>query len=120
MTKKKFIEFYPDFNECDHTIQLADSSKITGIVKGKGLAKIHLVSSTGEQRDVTLEALYIPSYDQNLLSVPKINQKGVSVHFDPNSARILTPDGTYFKIETRDRLYYVNSVRSQGPKGRTA
>ena len=118
--KEKFIYFDENFDGSKHTIELADSSRKNDIVCGKGKAQIYLTSTTGKRCSIMLEdALYIPSYSQNILSVSKMTKKGVNVYFGPNYAELVTPNGVKFNIEQRGRLYFVKTVMSEGPRTRT-
>jgi len=95
----------------NHCIELADGSKSTGIVQGRGTAKVCVQSSDGEPRDVSLEnVLYIPSYRQNIFSVLAATEKGATVNFTPTSAELVAPNGTTFDIRKSGKLYYLNSV----------
>ena len=118
--KNKFISFDKDFDRTKHTIELADSSRKNDIVCGKGKAQVNLTSNNGQCCKIILEdALFIPSYSQNILSVSKMTKKGVKVYFGPDTAELVTPTGVKFNIEQSGRLYFVNSVMSEGPRTRT-
>ena len=118
--KSSFIRFDTTFNPNEHTIELANSTQMSGIVQGKGDAVIKLVSTNGKICDITLEnALFIPSYKQNILSVPSMTKKGVTVTFCPDSALITTPNGTSFQINLKGKLYYINTINSDVRKKRS-
>ena len=55
-------------------------------------------------------ALYVPSYKQDIFSVQAATCKGASVSFTQNSAELRAPDGTTFDIEKQDRLYFLNNT----------
>ena len=118
--KEKFIHLDENFDKSKHTIELADSSRRNDIVCGKGRAQIYLTSNTGKRCTIVLEdALYIPSYSQNILSVSKMTKKGVNVYFGPNYAELVAPNGVKFNIEQQGRLYFIKTVMAEGPKTRT-
>ena len=118
--KEKFVHLDENFDGSKHTIELADSSRRNDIVCGKGKAQVNLTSTTGKRCTIMLEdALYIPSYSQNILSVSKMTKKGVNVYFGPNYAELEAPNGVKFNIEQHGRLYFIKSVMSEGPKTRT-
>ena len=118
--KDKFITFDKNFDPSQHCIVLADSSMQTGVAKGRGDAKIQLTCTEGKVCDVTLRnALYIPSYSQNILSVCEVAKKGVDVCFGKDRAEIITPSGVKFSIQQKNKLYYVSTVRAEGPASRT-
>ena len=53
-----------------NVIELADGTRCTGVVKGKGVATMFLTTSDGVQHEVMLvDALYVPSYKLNIFSV---------------------------------------------------
>ena len=95
----------------NHCIELAGGSKSTGIVLGRGTAKVCVQTSDGEPREVSLDnVLYIPSYRQNIFSVLAATEKGATVNFTPTSAELVAPNGTTFDISKSGKLYYLNSV----------
>ena len=55
-------------------------------------------------------ALYIPSYKQNIFSVSAAIEKGASVSLEKEGKYFKAPDGTIFGIEQKGRLYYLNSI----------
>ena len=110
--KENFVSFEETFNPGKHMIELADGSKTNGVVQGKGDACIMLHDSDGKLCKVTVkDALFVPTYKQNIFSVQAATQKGATVTFTPESAKMRAPDGTVFDIEKQGRLYYLNSVK---------
>ena len=90
--KAKFTHFDQDFNVKNHCIELADGSRSNGVVQGKGTANVRVQSLDGKPREVRLEnALYIPSYHQNIFSVQAATEKGATVSFSPTSAELVAP-----------------------------
>ena len=74
-------KFKPEY----HYIELADGSRAYGIVSAKGRAKVLLHDLDGVPHEVFLEdALYIPSYKQNIFSVQAAVNKGGAVNLTPN------------------------------------
>ena len=111
--KSKFVQFDESFVAENHYIELADGSRTNGVVSGKGTASVLLHDSEGKPHKVQLEnALYVPSYNQDIFSVQAATGKGASVEFKPESAELSTPDGTRFEIEKQDRLYFLNKTES--------
>ncbi len=67
------------------------------------------MDSTGRYVTASLKnALYIPSYPQDIFSVQAATEKGASVVFHPMSAELISKDGTKFDIEKHGKLYYLN------------
>src|SRR6218665_1029082 len=108
--KSKFVRFEQNFKSSGHFIELADVSRSTGLVQGRGTAKGWVQSLDGRSREVNLEnALYIPSYQQNIFSVQAATEKGATVNFSPHSAELVAPNGTISDIRKSGKLYYLNN-----------
>lgn len=112
----KFVQFDKQFNPKKHYIELADGTKANNVALEKGGVKLILNTSDGKRVDAELQnALYVPSYPQDIFSVQAATEKGSTVVFRPDSAELITSDGTRFDIEKRGRLYYLcSSVSSSG------
>ena len=109
--KSKFVNLDENFDPANHVIELADGSRTSGLVLAKGSAEIVLHDQNGDMKNVTLSnALFVPSYDQNIFSVQAATEKGACVNFAPNSAELCAPDGTKFAIEKHGRLYFLNNT----------
>ena len=109
--KSKFLNFDKEFDATKHLIELADGSRTNGIVKGKGDAEVLLYDINSKPCYVKLEnALYVPSYKQDIFSVQAAITKGASVNFNPSSANLIAPNGTLFDIEKQGKLYYLCSA----------
>ena len=118
--KSKFIKFDDNFDAENHTIELADGTRTTGIVTGKGNAKIDICDSDGNIHNVVLEkALCVPSYKQNIFSVQAATENGSSVNFTPSSSELKAPNGTTFNIIKSGKLYYFNNVRCSNSTSRS-
>ena len=108
--RSKFVNFDDEFDSDSHFIELADGSRTNGIVQGRGKAQVLIHDSKGGKRKMMLEnALYVPSYKQDIFSVKAATCKGASVSFTQNSAELRAPDGTTFDIEKQGRLYFLNN-----------
>ena len=55
-----------------------------------------------------MNALYIPSYPQDIFSVQAATEKGASVVFHPESAELISKSGTKFHIKKYGKLYYLH------------
>jgi hypothetical protein len=61
--------------------------------------------------DVMLyNALYIPSYNQNIFSVSAEVGRGGSINLGKQVSKYTTEEGNVFEIRQKGRLYYLNSV----------
>jgi hypothetical protein len=106
----KFTCFDEYFDPEKHFTELADGTKANNIALKRGNVKMTLNTSTGKAVTAELEnTLYVPSYPQNIFSVQAATEKGSTVVFRPDSAELITADGTKFDIEKRGRLYYLCS-----------
>jgi hypothetical protein len=110
--KSKFISFDEDFDPNAHIIELADGSKAK-VVTGKGIAKVKLYDVNGSSHDLILNnALYVPSYQQDIFSVNAAIEEGASISLDKHSKSFKSADGAVFNIEQVGRLYYLNGISS--------
>ena len=108
----KFVSFDKNFDCNSHFIELADGSK-ANVVLGKGNAKVKLFDIKGNLHDIILNnALYIPSYDQNIFSVSAEIDKGGTVNLDKQASNYITEEGSVFEIKQKGQLYYLNSISS--------
>ena len=72
-----------------------------------------LYDENGNSHNVLLKnALYVPSYKQNIFYVQAATERGVSVILNPGVAELRAPDGTVFNVEKSGKLYYLNNVNS--------
>ena len=109
--KSKFVSFDENFDQAQHFIELADGKRQNNIAEGRGKASIKLVDSKGKEQEAFLEdALYVPSFKQNIFSVQRATEKGCSVEFQKNGGELKCPDSTVFNIQKHGKLYYLNSV----------
>jgi hypothetical protein len=109
--RAKFTEFQEGFDPDRHFIELADGSRANSLAQGRGKAKVSLVDSKGVIRETVLEnALYVPSFKQDIFSVQCATEKGASVEFKCNSAELKCRNGMSFEIQKCGQLYFLNSV----------
>ncbi len=107
----KFVCFDKQFDPERHFIELADGSRTNNLVKKKGDACVTLVDSCGNVHTTILEnALYVPSFKQDIFSVQAATEKGASIEFKPNSAELTSTNGTKFDIVKHGRLYFLNNT----------
>ena len=80
---------------------------------GTATVNYYLKDRKGKVHVVTLEdALYVPSYKQDVFSVQAAIECGASIKFVSNSGELIAKDGTLFDIEKLGRLYYLNTAFS--------
>lgn len=78
----KFKTVDKSFKPEDHMIELADGSKVSGMAKMRGDAEVYLLDSKGRHvKTRPKQALYMPSFPQNIFSVKAATANGAEVHF---------------------------------------
>lgn len=79
------------FTEMDSTIKVPVRMDNGAMVnsEGKGIVTIQTKKGTRQIKDV----LYVPSLDQNLLSVPQMMQNGYSIYFEGDTCTIFDTKG---------------------------
>ncbi len=109
---EKFKWFDDEFQPEKHYIELADGTRATGVALRRGDAEVYMIDSAGHQVKTTLRnALYIPSYPQNIFSVKAATTNGASINFQQGQDELIHKDGTKFCIHEYNRLYYLNTVK---------
>ncbi|KAM9799552.1 uncharacterized protein ACBT44_015894 isoform 2-T2 [Syngnathus typhle] len=77
-----------------HCVELADGTRCKGVAERRGDAEVCLVDSTGRHLNATLrQALYIPSYPQDILSVKAATARGATVVFKEEKNVLIYQDG---------------------------
>ena len=103
-----FSHFNESFKPENHLIKFADGRQPPGIVQGVGNVKQGLQSSDGEMCQVNMtDSLYIPSFQQPIMSVWKAVNNGCSVHFTPQGHSLVNPSGKIFDIVENNKLYFL-------------
>ena len=107
--QSKFSSFDQTFRPESHYIELADGTRSNNVALKRGNVNLPITDSTGRCVNASLKnALYIPSYPQDIFSVQAATEKGASVIFHPQSAELISKDGTKFNIEKHGKLYYLH------------
>lgn len=107
--KCKFKNFKKNFDPANHTIELADGTRSSNLAKGQGDAKVIFTDKDGCRRNIVLhDALYVPSFSQNIFSVLAATSNGATVKFDKVSAE-LHSNGTTFPIQKEGKVYLLKS-----------
>ncbi|XP_024115975.2 uncharacterized protein LOC112137741 [Oryzias melastigma] len=111
-SEEAFIRFDETFRPKDHVMQLADGTRIAGSVLKKGDAQIKLTDSNGRVVSVQLtNALLIPGYPQDILSVEAEASKGAKFNFELNNNKRILPNGRTCDMKVKDRLYYLDMAK---------
>ncbi|XP_051793461.1 prolyl 4-hydroxylase subunit alpha-2 isoform X11 [Acanthochromis polyacanthus] len=87
---EKFEEFDPNFQAQSHILELADGERASGIALKKGTAKVRMRDNKGRDVDLMLkEALYVPSFSQDIFSVKAATAQGATVIFKEGQNRLI-------------------------------
>ena len=72
-----------------------------------------LYDVNGSSHDIILNnALYVPSYKQDIFSVNAAVEEGGSISLDRHAKQFRSSNGSVFNIEQVGHLYYLNSISS--------
>ena len=108
--RSRFKSFDSTFKPESHSMELADGRRTFGLAEGRGDAQVCLTDSDGRTCTVTLKnALYIPSFPQELFSVKCATAHGAKVLFEEGNDVLVAPDGARFSIQVCDRMYYLQT-----------
>ena len=118
--KHLFSKFDENFDPDIAFLEMADGSKTSNIIKGRGTAKIPIKDKNGHNRLIKLEnSLYVPQFKKNIISVNLAIKSGFCFNFnDIANETMICPKGNIFKIKNRKHLYFlcnaeINSVVSK-------
>lgn len=108
----KFKSFDAQFQPKSHCVELADGTRCSGVAEKRGDAEVCLTDSRGRKlKTILKQALYIPSYPQDIFSVKAATGSGATVIFRKGQNVLIHKDGTRFHIHVHDRLYYLHTVK---------
>ena len=111
--ESKFVRFDESFKPEKHYLELADGSRTNNIALKKGDARVTIDDSDENSREAILEnALYVPSFKQDIFSVKAATENDASIRFMPDTAELVSPNGKQFPIEKHRRLYFLNTIVS--------
>lgn len=91
---QKFISFDSTFQPESHSVELADGTRCTGMAQQRGTVVIYLLDNQGQQHRAQLrEALYMPSYPQEIFSVARAAHGGATITFQQGNCHVMDKDG---------------------------
>ena len=100
------------------TVGCANAS--TSTIEGSGTAAFWIKDAEGRMRRMELkDALYVPSYSHNLVSVKRLLDQGVKVQFE-EPPRLVAPDGTIFPMKSFNNLFSLEVFVEPKQKGMQA
>ena len=107
--ESKFSSFDQSFKHETHYIELADGTRSNNVALKRGDVELPIMDSTGRSVTVSLKnALYIPSYPQDIFSVQAATERRASIVFHPEAAELFSKGGTKFSIKKYGKLYYLH------------
>ena len=106
--KSKFVFLDCNYDPMQHNLTLANGSTEFGKIKGKGVAYIIVRDEDGNPRRIMLsDALYVPSFTQNILSVMSLVDNGMELLMKKHEIKLRDKYTTYI-AECESGLAYVN------------
>ena len=110
--ESKFTYIDENYRPEEHYIELADGKRKNNVAKKRGTVNVTIKDEDGKYRSANLdEALYVPSFHQNIFSVRAAAENGATVYLGANSGELITAEGVKFPITTIGRLYYLNMCK---------
>ena len=107
--KSKFINFEPD----NHFLKLANKSQVNNIVLKIGNTCIYSRNSKGRIcRWISKNALYIPTFKQNIFSVQAKPKKRAHISSEHENSQLIYPNAAVFNITYREHLHYLKNIFS--------
>lgn len=112
-----FKNFDSAFRPETHSVELADGTRCSGVAQRRGNAEVSLIDSRGQRHKAALrDALFIPSYPQNIFSVKAATTSGATVVFKEEKDALIARDGTRFDIHVYGKLYYLHTEGESNDK----
>ena len=112
--RSRFKTFDSSFKPERHSMELADGKRTFGLAQGRGDAQVCLIDSEGRRCTVTLKnALYIPSFPQELFSVKCATANGAKLLFEEGNDVLVVPNGTRFNIQVCNKMYYLQTENDE-------
>ena len=116
--ESKFISFDENYEPMKHSVELADGTITTNVVKKRGTAVVKIRDENNEIKITKMEdALLIPSYPQSIFSVKAATKRkngrenNTTVILGSESGELIS-NGVRFPIRTVGNLYYLNKVNN--------
>jgi len=108
--ESKFINFDESFRPEKHFIELANGTKCNNVAHKRGDVNVSILDENGRHVSTLLKnALYIPSFPQDIFSVQAAIERGASITFQPDAAELVHKNGRKFNIVKHGRLYYLKT-----------
>lgn len=96
--------FFEILNTCtNESITLANGDSVE--VQGIGDGYLTYKDNKGKQNAIMVKVLYVPTLEENLLSVRKLTEKGLQVKFTEKMCNIMKDDITVATADLSGNLY---------------
>ena len=78
----------------------------------RGDVKVNIQDESGNTINTVLKnALYIPSFPQDIFSVHSATEQGAEVRFRKDSSELVASDGTKFDLKKKGKWYFIDQVK---------
>ena len=93
----RFKRFYDRFQAKTHCVELTNGTRCVGVAECRGEAEVCLKDRKGRHLNATLkQALYIPSFAQDIFSVTAATASGATVIFKKGKDVLMTVPNSIF------------------------
>ena len=97
--KNKFVSLDSNYDPLQHNLTLADGSREFGKIKGRGVACINVRDKDGNPNRIILrDALYVPTFTQNILSVMCLVNNGMELQMKKDGVKLSDEHTTYIAV----------------------
>jgi hypothetical protein len=86
-------------------VLLADGTRVP--VAGSGTINMSWMDTHGIQRNIRVKALHVPTFTNNLFSVPQATSEGWQVNFGHHN-KLVSPDGHVFDIHRAINVFTID------------
>ena len=116
-----FTSFDPDFNIDNCYLELANGSKSSNVILGRGDALVPLYNISDKVCNIKLTScLYVPSFRRNIMSYYCARQDGLNFDLNTQGEECMyANDGNVFKINTSGNLYILYNITTNTVISRT-
>ena len=105
--KTKFVSLDSNYDPLQNNLTLADGSREFGTIKGRGVACINVQDEDGNPHRIILhDALYVPTFTQNILSVMCLVTNGTELVMNKDGVKLRDEQTTYI-ADCENGLAYI-------------
>ncbi|CAL4063612.1 unnamed protein product [Meganyctiphanes norvegica] len=104
--RSHFVSYQTAKKPYSHTIQMADGTEVTGVVIGRGDAVFQVEDNKGMSHRIFLkDALHVPTFNNDVLSVSKATNHGESFIFNNKISTMSMKNGTVIKMRKYRNIF---------------